>query len=170
MLQQDPMDASLALLLYIAQSQQRAEDGTTRSVSPTIEIPPFQTPIYARWINALWFLSLTLSLCAALIAMLAKEWLTPFVATRPRSPYQHALLHQSRLDGMNRLYALRIIDLLPTVLHFALLLFSVGLMIYLWTLDYAIAILIIVVVGATISFYGATASLASIFKSCPFVT
>lgn len=170
MLQQDPADASLAILLRIAQSQQRLEEGIAQSVSPTIEIPSFETPNSARWINGLWFSSLALSLSAALIAMLAKEWLTAFAASRPRSPYDHAVLHQKRLQGLRQWYALQMIDFLPTVIHFALLLFSIGLVLYLWTLDYAIAAAVVLIVGISVLFYAATAIFASIYPFCPFVT
>ncbi|KAF8601832.1 hypothetical protein BDV93DRAFT_398738, partial [Ceratobasidium sp. AG-I] len=78
LLQQDPVDVSVALLLVIAQSQQRIEQGTPQTGSAPIELPSFSASLSARWINGLWFLSLAFSLSAALIAMLAKEWLTMF--------------------------------------------------------------------------------------------
>ncbi|KAF8597592.1 hypothetical protein BDV93DRAFT_416638, partial [Ceratobasidium sp. AG-I] len=134
LLQQDPADVSVALLLSIAQSQQRIEQGNPQLVSELIELPSFSAPLYARWINGLWFFSLALSLSAALIAMLAKEWLTAFITSRPRAAHGYALMHQARLISLAEWGALHIIDLLPSVLHLSLLLFSLGLVIYLWTL------------------------------------
>lgn len=170
MLLQNPADVSVELLLYIARSQQRLEEGIARPGSPTIEIPPFEAPTCARLVNGFWYTSLSLALFAALLAMLAKEWLTAFGASRPRSPYAHTLLHQRRLKGLSQWYALHIIDFLPTVLHFALLLFAVGLVIYLWTIDYTIAMTIVVIVGVAVMFYAGTAVLASVYPFCPFVT
>ncbi|KAF8595971.1 hypothetical protein BDV93DRAFT_395616, partial [Ceratobasidium sp. AG-I] len=80
LLEQDPADASLKLLLLIAQSQQRIEQGAPRAISPPIELPNFSVSQSARWINGLWFISLGLSLSAALVALLAKEWLAAFTA------------------------------------------------------------------------------------------
>ncbi|KAF8598588.1 hypothetical protein BDV93DRAFT_392228, partial [Ceratobasidium sp. AG-I] len=44
----------------------------------------FKPEVSARWINGLWFTSLALSLAAALLGMMAKEWLNAFKASRPR--------------------------------------------------------------------------------------
>ncbi|KAF8601845.1 hypothetical protein BDV93DRAFT_393317, partial [Ceratobasidium sp. AG-I] len=134
MVQQDPAGVSIALLLSIAQSQQRIEQGNPQLVSAPIVLPDFVVSLSARWINGLWFFALALSLSAALIAMLAKEWLMAFTTSRPRSAHAFALLHQARLVGLNQWHALHIIDLLPSMLHLALLLFSLGLVLYLWTL------------------------------------
>ncbi|KAG8692834.1 hypothetical protein FRC09_010920 [Ceratobasidium sp. 395] len=139
LLQEDPADLSATLLLAIAQSQQRMEQGNPQ-ILPLIERPEFSSSMSARWINGLWFTALALSLSAALVAMLAKEWLTAFVASRPRPALSHALLHQQRLQGLVRWRALHVVDFLPTMLHISLLLFFLGLAIYLWMLDWAIAI------------------------------
>ncbi|KAF8606996.1 hypothetical protein BDV93DRAFT_396410, partial [Ceratobasidium sp. AG-I] len=134
LLQQDNSELTVALLLLVAQSQQRVEQSALQPTSTPIELPRFSAPLSARWINGLWFLALALSLSAALIAMLAKEWLAAYNTSRPRSPRTYALLRQSRLVGLTDWRALHIIDLLPSMLHLALLLFSLGLVLYLWTL------------------------------------
>ncbi|KAG8732666.1 hypothetical protein FRC10_000776, partial [Ceratobasidium sp. 414] len=169
MLQQDPADVSVKLLLAIAQSQQRIEQGTAQQL-PRVEVPDFSPSMSARWINGLWYTALALSLAAALVAMLAKEWLMSFVASRPRPAYAHALVHQERLQGLSWWRALHIIDLLPTMLHVSLLLFSIGLMVYLWALDTAIAIIVAAITGVTVLFYIGTALLGATCRCCPFVT
>ncbi|QRW10016.1 E3 ubiquitin-protein ligase listerin [Ceratobasidium sp. AG-Ba] len=66
LLQQDPADVSMGLLLSIAQSQQRMELG--RSIPPDSEsptVPGFAPSAAARWINGFWFISLSLSLIAS---------------------------------------------------------------------------------------------------------
>ncbi|KAG9082621.1 hypothetical protein FRC06_004920, partial [Ceratobasidium sp. 370] len=168
LLQQDQADVMIMILLTLAQSQQRIEQGVPL-VLPLVECPSFSAPLTARWVNGLWFTALALSLAAGLVAMLAKEWLTAFVASRPRPPRSYALTHQARLMGLKKWRTFHIIDLLPLVLHLSLLLFCLGLAIYLWTLDTAIAIADIVV-GATVIFYLGTAVSAAMCDSCPFVT
>ncbi|KAG8792315.1 hypothetical protein FRC12_006501 [Ceratobasidium sp. 428] len=173
LLQQDPADASVALLLLIAQSQRRIELGSPGSPSDTglePNIPQFKASTTARWINGIWFTSLVLSISAALVAMLSKEWLNAFLISRPRHAHSHALDRQARLEGIKRWQTLYIIALLPSILHISLLLFSIGLVIYLWTLDWVIAIVLAVIVGATLLFYITTATLGAIFDYCPFVT
>ncbi|KAF8593137.1 hypothetical protein BDV93DRAFT_419709, partial [Ceratobasidium sp. AG-I] len=78
LLQQDSDEVSIGLLLFIAQSQQRMERGEPQPTLAPVQLPKFSAPMSARWINGLWFLSLAFSLSAALIAMLAKEWLTAY--------------------------------------------------------------------------------------------
>ncbi|KAG9119465.1 hypothetical protein FRC07_005499, partial [Ceratobasidium sp. 392] len=169
LLQEDSDDLTVTLLLAIAQSQQRIEQGAPDKLPP-IERPAFSVPLTARWINGLWFMALALSLSAALIAMLAKEWLTEFVVSRPRPPRTYALMHQRRLNGLTSWQALHIVDLLPSMLHLSLLLFSLGLAIYLWTLDTGIAIAEVIITGATLFFYFGTAISSAIYSSCPYVT
>ncbi|QRW11501.1 DNA-directed RNA polymerase subunit beta' [Ceratobasidium sp. AG-Ba] len=168
LLQEDTGDVTVSLLLAIAQSQQRIEQNP-QMLSP-IERPAFSVPASARWINGLWFTALALSLAAALIAMLAKEWLIAYTASRSRSARTYAHLHQKRLNGMIRWQALHIIDLLPSMLHVSLLLFSLGLAVYLWALDSSIAIAEIVITAIVLSFYGITTLLGSLYESCPYVT
>ncbi|QRV96306.1 hypothetical protein RhiJN_24324 [Ceratobasidium sp. AG-Ba] len=169
LLQQDSADVSVTLLLAIAQSQQRIEQGTPQ-VLPPIEMPAFAAPAAARWINGLWFTALALSLAAALVAMLAKEWLTAFMVSRPRAPHAYALMHHRRLQGLKQWGALHMIDLLPSMLHLSLLLFSIGLAVYLWLLDSGIAIAEIVIAVVTIIFYAGTVLLGALYESCPFMT
>ncbi|QRW11507.1 hypothetical protein RhiLY_10506 [Ceratobasidium sp. AG-Ba] len=163
LLQADPADTSVALLLMIAQNQ-----GVNNA--PSVEIPPFTPSRSALWINGLWFAALGLSLAAALITMLSKEWLTAYTASRPRPAHSHALIRQARLDGLDNWWALHIIALLPTLLHLALLLFALGLVVYLWTLEVVVAAVTGVVIALTLVFYFATTILGAIFPFCPFVT
>ncbi|KAF8593753.1 hypothetical protein BDV93DRAFT_460397, partial [Ceratobasidium sp. AG-I] len=127
LLQQDPNEVSIGLLLLIAQSQQRLEQGQPQRTLAPVQRPAFSAPISARWINGLWFLSLVLSLSAALVAMLAKEWLAAYNTSRPRSAHKYALLRQTKFDALFQWRALHIIDLLPSMLHLAFLLFALGL-------------------------------------------
>ncbi|CUA70029.1 E3 ubiquitin-protein ligase listerin [Rhizoctonia solani] len=172
LLQQDPADASVALLLIIAQSQQRVELGLPAPDESTqvVTMPDFTPSLSARWINGIWFMSLGLSLSAALIAMLGKEWLTTFQSSRPRSSRRLAYIRQSRLKGLEDWGALHIVALLPTLLHVSLLLFAVGLVIYLWALDVAVASVLSAVIGVTLTFYFVTSTLGAVYEFCPFVT
>ncbi|KAG8688250.1 hypothetical protein FRC09_013010, partial [Ceratobasidium sp. 395] len=171
MLQQDPGDASVALLLLIAQSQYRMELGITPNHTETPpSVPQFTPSTAARWINGIWFTSLGLSLSAALVAMLSKEWLNAFLSSRPRQAHSHALLRQPRLEGLERWWVLHITALLPSILHISLLLFGVGQVIYLWTLDTIVATFFAIILGPTSLFYLLTAVLGVMYEFCPFVT
>ncbi|KAL5632185.1 hypothetical protein ACGC1H_000256 [Rhizoctonia solani] len=165
LLQEDPADTAAALLLIIAQHQVKPGSSFAH-----IDQSSFSPTNAALWINGLWFAALALSLAAALVAMLSKEWLTAYTASRPRPAHTHALLRQARFDGLNSWWALHIIAFLPTLLHLALLLFALGLVVYLWTLDVTVAALTCVIVALTLIFYLATTLLGALAPFCPFVT
>ncbi|KAG8701644.1 hypothetical protein FRC11_012007, partial [Ceratobasidium sp. 423] len=172
LLQQDPTEVSVGLLLAIAQSQQRLELGlpVPQAATTLVNIPSFEPSWSARWVNGIWFTSLGFSLSAALMAMLGKEWLAAYLRSRPRSSRKLAFIRQSRLQGLEDWWALHIIALLPTLLHASLLLFSVGLVIYLWDYDVVLAAILTGVIGFTLLFYVITGILGAIYEFCPFVT
>jgi hypothetical protein len=156
--------------LLIARSQQRIEIGAPNYTSPPVEIAPFVVTSSARWVNGLWFVSLALSLSAALLAMTAKEWLDAFTTSHKRAPHDFALDRQARFDAFQWWRAPHIMDVLPTLLHVSLVLFSLGLVVYLWLLDKVIAIVLAAIIGATALLYLSTIALATLYNDCPFVT
>ncbi|QRV82798.1 hypothetical protein RhiJN_10813 [Ceratobasidium sp. AG-Ba] len=170
LLEEDPASTSAALLLLLTQSQQRLELGVpdpSLKLASRTEFTPSKT---ARFVNGLWFTALALSLAGALIAMLAKEWLAAFVSSSVRPPYGRALQRQAKYTGLVSWRALYIIACLPSLLHLALLLFAIGLVLYLWNLDEKIAIIISIITGTTCILYLLTTMLGALFESCPFVT
>ncbi|CUA77037.1 Putative uncharacterized oxidoreductase YDR541C [Saccharomyces cerevisiae S288c] [Rhizoctonia solani] len=169
LLQQDTAAISLDILLILARSQQFLSSNSSQP-GPPIEYPSFTPMPSARLINILWFLALVISLSTALMAMLAKEWLHNFISHTPASPHAHALLHQERLRALKDAHALGIIDSLPTVLHLALLLFSVGLVIYLGQLDYIVTAPVAIFLIGTFLICAKTTHLGSVKEFHPFVT
>lgn len=133
LLQPDRADIS-NMLLKIAESRQRLEKGHPQPTLASIQFPTFSVPMSALWINGLWFLSLGLSLSAAVVAMLAKEWLVAYNTFEPLSAHNYARLRQSKFDALIQWRTLEIIDLLPSVLLLALLLFAVGIILRLASL------------------------------------
>lgn len=71
-------------------------------------------------VNALWFLSLSLSVAVSLIAMLAKEWCHAFISNRSGETYERARLRQKRWDEIERLKLIDVLTLLPLLMHLAL--------------------------------------------------
>ena len=165
-MQPDPAETTNILLMRIAE---RLEN--PNATSQPLGMPAFEITLAARWINGLWLASLGLSLVATLLAMMAKEWLTTFASSRPRPAHAYAIDRQARLDAMSSWGALPLIDHLPLFLHVALLLFSLGLVVYLYTwVDRPVATLIAVMTGVTILFYVVATGLATVYEVCPFDT
>ncbi|KAG8752349.1 hypothetical protein FRC11_008456, partial [Ceratobasidium sp. 423] len=80
LLEQDSSEVSTQLLLALVQSQQRIETGTPNTTSSPVGIPEFAPSTTARAISVLWFTSLVISLGAAVVALLAREWLSAFTS------------------------------------------------------------------------------------------
>ncbi|KAL0959292.1 hypothetical protein HGRIS_014557 [Hohenbuehelia grisea] len=122
------------------------------------------------WVNGLWFLSLTLSLSTALLAVLARQWLHQYTSITSGTSRDRSLIRQYRYDGLMKWRVPTIISLLPVLLRVALGLFLVGLVIFLVPLNSAIAwvvgsITCVVYVTHTIS------NILPIFDpQCPFRT
>ncbi|GAB1524801.1 hypothetical protein RhiTH_007957 [Rhizoctonia solani] len=96
LLEQDSSEVSEQLLLLLVQSQQRIELGLPNSTPSIFERREFTPSATARLINVLWFGSLMISLGAAVIALLAQEWLRAFTLYRTRHAHDYALERQSR--------------------------------------------------------------------------
>ncbi|KAG8681146.1 hypothetical protein FRC11_001506, partial [Ceratobasidium sp. 423] len=139
LLQQDSSGVSMQLLLMLVQSQQRIETRTPNTTSPPVEIPTFAPSAAARAINVLWFSSLSCSLGAAVFALIAKEWLIAFTTYRTRHAHEYALERRSRLTSIDTWNMFPIIDFLPTLLNIGVLIFSIGLIVRLWLIDYVVA-------------------------------
>ncbi|GAB1524501.1 hypothetical protein RhiTH_007655 [Rhizoctonia solani] len=168
LLQPDQTDTMITLLSTIAQSQQPIDAGNTNYNPSQTQLPAFRPSVAARWVNVLWFLSLVLSMGAAMVAMLAKEWLSWFLIYTTRDPHKYALQRQPRFEALKSWRALLLIDLLPTLLHFSLLLFTGGLIVRLWLIDTIVAIIITVTSGAVALSYLTAIILGACCELCPY--
>lgn len=163
---QDAADTSNLLLMRIAE----------RLENPTAPLAPADIPVFtpsssARWINGLWFTALATSLSAIFIAILAKEWLDTFRTSRLRLVYPSALMRQARLDALDSWLVLHIIEAIALFMHVALLLFFLGLTIYLYAVvDTAIATIVTLCTGSAALFYLITFILGTLYADCPFGT
>ncbi|KAG8684947.1 hypothetical protein FRC11_011386, partial [Ceratobasidium sp. 423] len=168
LLEQDSSEVSTQLLLMLVQSQQRLTTGMTDPTPSDVEIPAFTPSATARLINVLWFASLMISLGAAVIAILAKEWLSAFISYRTRHAHEYALQRQARLASLDTWNMLPIIDLLPTLLNCTLFVFSLGLIIRLWLLDFVVAVAITIISAAVCGIYLFFVISGAVHEACPY--
>ncbi|KZT54218.1 hypothetical protein CALCODRAFT_438977, partial [Calocera cornea HHB12733] len=101
------------------------------SMPPIYQASAFMLSMTDVWVNALWLLSLMISLTTSVLAMLIKQWLRAFVTDLPSAPRNRAHHRQFRLDGVQIWHVPRIASSLPVLIHVAVGLFLAGLMIYL---------------------------------------
>ncbi|KIY61982.1 hypothetical protein CYLTODRAFT_315087, partial [Cylindrobasidium torrendii FP15055 ss-10] len=145
---------SAVLTTFVAQtSQSLSPDAAAQSAGALLEIAQLiravgsQTPVEdvrplasvassavsnsIVWVNGLWFVSLTLSLSTAIFAVLAKQWTRQYILPITGSSRERCFIRQFRYDGLEKWYFTAIIGLLPIPLHLSLIIFLVGLVIFL---------------------------------------
>jgi len=104
-------------------------------------------------VNILWFLSLIFSLTTVLIGIISLQWLRkhlhPHTDLEPQIAFS---LHHLNVESVDRWYLPQIFTALPLLLQLALVLFLVGVIEFLWSLNSTVAIPIAVAVGLSLSF------------------
>ncbi|KAJ3886135.1 hypothetical protein GG344DRAFT_91030 [Lentinula edodes] len=119
--------------LYLAELTllARASTNSTALANVPVTNASFSVTNVDLWVNALWFTSLTVALVVALTAVLAKQWLRQYLSMISGSPKKRALIRQFRYEGLQQYHVQGIIRVLPVLLHLSLLLFLIGLVLYL---------------------------------------
>ena len=122
-------------------------------------------------VNMLWFSSLILSLFSALFGILVKQWIHAY---NKWSEHEQALpkdmlaLRDFYQEGFIRWRVPGIIGMLPALLQVALLLFVVGLVALLWTINLAVARILSALVATMIFLAALTIVLPVFFSGCPY--
>ncbi|KAI0739699.1 hypothetical protein C8Q80DRAFT_198677 [Daedaleopsis nitida] len=122
----------------------------------------------AALINGLWFSSLICSLAAASISLMTKQWLNQYTSGIAGISPEIARLRQFRYDNLRKWKVAEIVMLLPILLQGALVLFLVGLILFLLTIDNNVAIMAIVLVALLISFIFVTTVLPTFMPDCSY--
>ena len=121
-------------------------------------------------VQCLLYASLATSLFAAFVAMLGKQWVNHYVRNCGGSTEEKSWDRQSKLDGMERWNFHIVMEGPPAMLQIALALLGCGLSLYLWSINRAVAGIVMAVTLFGFSFY-AFLTLASTFVyNCPYKT
>ncbi|CAE6488584.1 unnamed protein product [Rhizoctonia solani] len=168
-LEPDFGEESTKTLQAILTTLQVASLGPATNFS-TPSFDPFIPSHTTVMVNTLWYLSLSLSVAVALLAMLAKEWCHLFMSNRTGQMYEQGRRRQQRWDEIERWKMIDVITLLPVLMHIALFLFAVGLSLRLWDLNVVVAIPVVITTGISTILYTSTYWLPLIFEFCPYST
>lgn len=161
---QDPQNLTNILLLNIAQTLQNNQTNSLNLVASN-----FTPSDAAIWINGLWFTPLTLSIVAAAVAMLVKQWLNAYQSGLATSPQLRARTRQYRLDALLSWGTEELIACLPLTLSLCLMSFLAGLALMLFTVNTRIAIVCSVIIVTALVFHLASLILPSL-SSCQWKT
>lgn len=119
-------------------------------------------------INAVWFLSLTFALLAALFAILIQQWLRQYASLPQVTGRARAHLRQRRYKALREWFVPQLISALSVLLQLTLFLFLGGLIAFLWTVNTAVAIVITAAVGIFFLVFALTTILPAILVECPY--
>ena len=124
------------------------------------------------WANAMWMISLILSLTSALIATLLQQWARRYVEmpNRPGDPNHRARVRSFLFLG-TEIYKMRFaVQIAPTLLHLSVYLFFAGLVLVFRTINKSVAIAVDVSVGVFGVAYIALSILPCLDVRCPYRT
>ena len=167
-IQQNPQETSN---FYLANIYQTLADPSRSSSLPAFPLP-FSPPVFTVWVNALWFLSLVISLTCALLATLLQQWARRYLrATQSRySPHKRARIRAFFSEGVEKHLLPSTVEILPTLLHISLFLFFAGLVVFLWNVNLTIFKLVFSWVGVCTALYGCITVIPILRHDSPYHT
>lgn len=174
-LQPDPVEENGRILLQI--SKQLADLNDASVASDSVEFRPSARAIR---VNTYWFLSISISLSAALIGLMCKQWVRQYERDASLPPMECIRLRQLRYGGFQQWCVFEIHGALPVLLQIAVILFFVGLLDKLWGTNRTVAVWVTLIVGLLFSFivltmvlpvfYYASGLTAGRLYPCPYKT
>ena len=116
-------------------------------------------------INVVWFLSLTVSLTTVLVGILCLQWLREFQRDATLSHKDAVALRQMRYEGLTEWYVPGILSILPLLLQLSLVLFFIGLLDLLWSINTFVAACVSAVIGMVMLFLIVTTALPALQRA-----
>ncbi|KAJ7673638.1 hypothetical protein DFH06DRAFT_1318780 [Mycena polygramma] len=157
------------LLNQISQQLAAAANGTTFQYPAPAHITPPATSLVC---NALWFISLGLSLTCALIATLLEQWARDFLhrADMRSAPVLRARIFSYLYYGLKRFSMHTVVDVVPLLLHASLLFFFGGLIAFLIPVNAAMSIIAATLLATVVGIYAVLTLLPLWHTDCPYHT
>jgi hypothetical protein len=167
----NPQDTSN---FYLNNIYQTVADPNRSNISSFLPASPpaFSPPHYAIWVNALWFLSLVISITCALLATLLQRWARRYLkVTQPRySLHKRARIRAFFAEGVEKSLLPLVVEALPTLLHVSLFLFFAGLIVFLCNLNLTIFKLVLSWVSICTALYGCITFMPVFCHDTPYNT
>ncbi|KAJ7213588.1 hypothetical protein GGX14DRAFT_360925, partial [Mycena pura] len=166
----DSGDSTVQLLTQISQQLAAAANGS--AVPPFAPKTHFAPPATSLVCNALWFISLGLSLTCALVATLLEQWARDFLhrADMRSSPVIRARIFSYLYYGLKRFNMHTVVDVIPLLLHASLCFFFAGLVAFLLPINIAIAGLAAAILAIVVGVYVLLTVLPMWHLDCPYRT
>ena len=166
-LQSDPNEETAALLRVLIHKIDNTTFGNDVPTVPQWSGPPHMIV----QVQSILYTSLAASLFAAFLAMLGKQWLNRYASIDMRgSAIERSQNRQRKLDGIVTWYFDYVMESLPLMLQFALLLLGCALSIYLWKIETTVASVVLGVTSFGVATYGFFVIAGAASSSCPYQT
>ncbi|KAJ7644497.1 hypothetical protein FB45DRAFT_824678, partial [Roridomyces roridus] len=166
----DSGDSTVQLLAQISRQLSAAADGSTLPAAFTAT--PFTPPITSLVCNALWFVSLGLSLTCALMATLLEQWARDFLhrAEMRSAPIIRARIYSYLYYGLKRFKMHAVVEIIPLLLHASLFFFFAGLVAFLLPISIPITVVVAAILAALCAAYSLLTVLPMLYLDCPYQT
>jgi Family of unknown function (DUF6535) len=171
-LQQDPNAITQSLLSQISKQLPGSPNSTTTTASPSANANSFKPPASAVFVNAVWIVSLVLSLTCALMATLLQQWARRYLQLTQRShpPHVRAHIREYFVLGAARFRVSTFVEALPALLLISILLFFSGLVVYAFRANNIVAYITLAIVTSCSLWYFALSLMPLVFHDCPYQT
>jgi hypothetical protein len=150
------------------------KNANTSAFGQHVDPPPLDWKFSDRSyvsVQCTMYASLAVSVLAACLAMLGKQWLNRYDQIEMRGSLIQRSRHRHRkMTGMAAWHFDITMEALPVMLQIALLLFCYGLSRYLWNVNQTVAAVIIATPSLGFVFYVCIVSAATASYECPYQT
>ncbi|KAH9074296.1 hypothetical protein EDB83DRAFT_2356101 [Lactarius deliciosus] len=153
-------------------SQQLAAFSPNGTYVPPTPCPNYSPSLSIILVNSLWLLSLVLSIASAVVAALIQSWTRRYtqLPTISSVPRYRACVRSYLFIGTLRYRMSFAAEAAPALLHLSVFLFFAGLVIFLFTIFKAVAVVISICVGFIGFVYLILTILPCLDHSCPYRT
>jgi len=163
-LQPNPADLTNTLLLRMLQ-----QNTSFGGIDPLIPISHVPSSVIGA--QSALLASLSITLFVAFVAVLGKQWILYYTrVTTWGNIVDRGKERQVKLVGLQKWGLHFIMNSLPVMLQFSLLLFGVALATYLWDLNISVAGAALAITSVGLAFYACIAVVAATYSDCPFQT
>jgi hypothetical protein len=157
---------------FIIEFYKKLDPASDSSSNTALADQPSHPSASMIWVNAMWLVSLVLSLTSALVATLLQQWARRYIETPnvPNEPNDRARVRMFLFLGTKKYKMPLAVEIAPILLHLSVCLFFGGLVIIFHTINTKVAIAVDVAVGTFGLPYTVITILPFLDIRCPYRT